>query len=208
MRRVIAYFDGFNLYHAIDALKKPHLKWVDLRKLAASLCGQDEMLVGTNFFTAYPNWKNEAVVRHREYVKALKHADVRCFIGHFKEKPQTCKSCGARWIRHEEKETDVAIAVQITVDAFTDRFDRALIISADSDLAPPIRAVRHHFPDKKLHVIAPPGRLGQARDLQPILEITPGRIAKCLLPATVADQDGQTVFVRPGPYAPPVTSLP
>jgi hypothetical protein len=39
--------------------------------------------------------------------------------------------------RHEEKETDVAIAVELVADAFTDACHRALIISADSDLALP-----------------------------------------------------------------------
>jgi uncharacterized LabA/DUF88 family protein len=203
MRRVIAYIDGFNLYHAIDVLKKPHLKWVDLHKLASSICGQDETLVSTYFFTAYPNWKPNAVIRHREYVKALMHVGVQCVIGHFKEKPQTCMSCGAKWVRHEEKETDVAIAVQIVADAFTDKFDRALIISADSDLAPPLRTVREHFPEKKLHVIAPPGRKGHARDLKPILEITPGRIGKYLLPEIATGQDGRTIFTRPASYTPP-----
>ncbi|MFO1241201.1 MAG: hypothetical protein U1E64_12690 [Sphingomonadaceae bacterium] len=28
MRRVIVYIDGFNLYHAIDDLGQPHLKWL------------------------------------------------------------------------------------------------------------------------------------------------------------------------------------
>ncbi len=29
MTRIIAYIDGFNLYHAIDSLGKPHLKWLE-----------------------------------------------------------------------------------------------------------------------------------------------------------------------------------
>ncbi len=28
--RVISFIDGFNLYHAIANLKRPHLKWLDL----------------------------------------------------------------------------------------------------------------------------------------------------------------------------------
>lgn len=31
MRGVIVYIDGFNLYHAIDRLNEPSLKWLDLR---------------------------------------------------------------------------------------------------------------------------------------------------------------------------------
>ncbi len=160
MRRVIAYVDGFNLYHAIAALKKPHLKWLDLHKLAAGVCGQDETLMGVHYFSAYATWLPEQVGRHREYVKALQHVGVRPVMGHFKEKRRSCRECGAKWVGHEEKETDVAIAVQLMADAFTDQFDRALIISADSDRPCPAH-----------HSTAPPtpliGRDRAARPVQP-----------------------------------------
>ncbi|ACL62539.1 NYN domain-containing protein [Methylobacterium nodulans] len=204
MRRVIAYVDGFNLYHAIDDLQKPHLKWLDLWQLAQSICGTGETLIEVNFFTAYPTWKPGPMKRHQVYVKALRHAGVNCVIGHFKTKQRECKRCGAQGDVHEEKETDVAIAVQITTDAFLDGYDRALIISADSDLAPALRTVRQHFPRKALNVIAPPGRKGHARDLQPLFEITAGRLAKCLLPATATAEDGTVIFTRPPSYDPPV----
>jgi len=55
MRKVIAYIDGFNLYHAIDDLRKPHLKWLDLKALAASICGENETLVATKYFSAHGN---------------------------------------------------------------------------------------------------------------------------------------------------------
>jgi hypothetical protein len=108
MRRVIAYVDGFNLYHAIDDLKKPHLKWVDLWQLAAGICGKGETLTQVYYFTAIPTWRPADVIgRHREYIKALTHVGVSCVIGHFKQKHRECWSCGATWIEHEEKETDV-----------------------------------------------------------------------------------------------------
>ena len=203
MRRVIAYVDGFNLYHAIADLKQPHLKWLDLHALAQSICGANETLVGVYYFTAYAGWIPGSVGRHREYVAALEHANVRCVIGHFKEKRRACKSCGATWIGHEEKETDVAIAVKLVADAFTDAYERALIISADSDLGPAIKTVQAHFPTKAINVIAPPGRRGHARDLSPQMEITKGRIARCLLPDTASRPDGSVIFTRPHSYAPP-----
>ena len=203
MRRVIAYVDGFNLYHAIADLKRPHLKWLNLHALAASICRPDEDLIGVHYFTAYATWIPGSVGRHREYIAALRHAGVRCVVGHFKEKHRQCKSCGATWIGHEEKETDVAIAVKLVADAFTDAYDRALIISADSDLGPAIKTVQHHFPSKLIDVIAPPDRLSHARDLNPLMQITKGRIAKCLLPATATRPDGSVIFTRPANYDPP-----
>jgi hypothetical protein len=47
-----------------------------------------------------------------------------------------------------EKETDVAIAIELVADAFLNRFDRALIISAASDFGPAIKIVNAHFPQR------------------------------------------------------------
>ena len=38
--------------------------------------------------------------------------------------------------------TDVNIATAMLTDAYRDRFDTALLVSADSDLVPPVRAAR------------------------------------------------------------------
>lgn len=54
--------------------------------------------------------------------------------------------------------TDVNIATELLVDAFANRFDVALLISADSDLVPPVRAIRRHFPHKRVIVAFPPER--------------------------------------------------
>ena len=54
--------------------------------------------------------------------------------------------------------TDINIATQLLVDAFEDRFDTALIVSGDSDLAAPIKWVRKRFPNRRLIVAFPPNR--------------------------------------------------
>ena len=54
--------------------------------------------------------------------------------------------------------TDVNIAIQLTMDAFDDAFDVALVISGDSDLTTPIRRVRERFPSKRVIVAFPPKR--------------------------------------------------
>lgn len=54
--------------------------------------------------------------------------------------------------------TDVNIAVQMLVDAIHDKYDVALLISGDSDLVPPIKAVHKNFPNKRVVVAFPPKR--------------------------------------------------
>ncbi len=202
-KRASAYIDGFNLYHAIDGLRRPHLKWVNLWQLCVDLLRENESLEAVHYFSAYATWKPDAMARHHEYTKALAHVGVTTHMARFKEKPRSCKTCGARWIGHEEKETDVQIALSIVRDTFTDAFDRAILISADSDLGPALRMAKAHSPQKELFVVAPPGRFGSARDLNPKMEITKGRLGKALLPDRAIDAAGTVIFTRPASYDPP-----
>lgn len=152
MTRVAVYIDGFNLYHAIDDLNKPHLKWLDLNALALSLCRDGEQLVKTSYFSAYATWMADAYYRHRQYVSALKTTSVVCHMARFSEKTARCRACGSTWKAHEEKETDVHFSLTFLEDAIDDVFDRAIIISADSDHVPAVRRVRSRFPGKQVFV--------------------------------------------------------
>ena len=70
----------------------------------------------------------------------------------------TCNGCGRTGKVPKEKKTDVNIAVELMTDAFSDGFDSALMITADSDLVPPILAIRRLFPLKRVAVSFPPRR--------------------------------------------------
>ncbi|HEX8444387.1 MAG TPA: NYN domain-containing protein [Allosphingosinicella sp.] len=202
MRRVIVYIDGFNLYHSIDDLKKPHLKWLDLRAVAEGLLRKDETLKSVKYFSAYATWMPDRFARHREYVEALISRGAVAHMANFKEKPRKCFSCGARWIGHEEKETDVQVAVHMVADALKGEAERLIAITADTDLAPAIRMIAANAANCEVFVAAPPGRYGKCRVLKPALELTPGRLGKCLLPGTVQVGAGKVVR-RPAPYDPP-----
>jgi len=201
MKRVVAYIDGFNLYHAIDGLHDDRLKWVDLWKLSHSIVRHDnEKLSGVNYFSAYATWMPEKYERHRAYVKANQAMGVRAVLGNFKNKPASCRSCGKQWMQREEKETDVNIALAMVRDTFLDVFDRALLISADTDLSPAIRMIEHHAPHKEVFAVSPPNRHNLSRGLKHKLEITQGRILKCLLPHEVRDMNGKIVATIPDKY--------
>jgi len=202
MKNVIAYVDGFNLYHAINDLRLPPLKWLNLWSLSESILRPGERLTAVKYFSAFATWLPGPYARHRRYVQALEQVGVQAVIGKFKEKPRRCAKCGARWVAHEEKETDVHIAITLVSDALTNKFDRAIVISADSDLAPAVRLAGLSSPPKEIFVAAPPGRFSNARDLNPRLEITKGRVAKHLLSAVVRDKSGAVAVQRPAEYDP------
>ena len=109
MKRVIVYVDGFNLYHAISDLGDDSLKWLCLRRLSESLIREGEELKSVKYFSAYANWMESSVRRHRTYVAALREEGVKFIEGKFKKKHVRCKVCRAQFQTHEEKETDVNI---------------------------------------------------------------------------------------------------
>ena len=94
--------------------------------------------------------------------------------------------------------TDVNIAVELLTDAFQDLFDKALIISADSDLTGPIKKIRHLFPAKKVVVAFPPARHSFALEKVANASFIIGRkkIANSLFPDEVIKADGY-VLKRP-----------
>ena len=88
--------------------------------------------------------------------------------------------------------TDVNIAVEILKDAYQDKFDVALLISADSDLIPPVKTVKELFPNKRVVVASPPGRysIGLANSASKSFVISRRSIAKSLLPDEIEKADG------------------
>jgi len=50
---------------------------------------------------------------------------------------------------YEEKRTDVNIAIKILEDAFLWKYERAIIMSWDSDIVPAIESVKKNFPKIK-----------------------------------------------------------
>jgi uncharacterized LabA/DUF88 family protein len=122
---------------------------------------------------------------------------VEIVLGRFQEKQRICRNYGFSWRTYEEKETDVAIAVALLEDGVNDRFDTAIIVSADSDLCPAVRALKRLRPDKRIVAVFPPQRrsddLRRAADAH--FTLGDAIIRQSLLPSAV---DGKgTIYRRP-----------
>jgi uncharacterized LabA/DUF88 family protein len=159
-KRVIALIDGYNLYHAMDDAGRHDLKWLNLWELCDALIRNDSRaeLVGVFYFSAFATWKPEQYARHRQYVAALKCVGVKTILGNFKKKPRKCNRCLNEWTAHEEKESDVNIAIHLLDKAHSDEYDEALVLSADTDLTPAIKMVRQKYKNKTIIAVLPPGR--------------------------------------------------
>lgn len=194
-KRVSVYVDGFNLYHALDDLHDDSLKWLCLRRLSESIIRGDEELRAVKYFSAFATWIPDAMLRHRAYVEALKCEGVKFIEGNFKKKFLKCKVCGAQYQTHEEKETDVNIAIHLIRDTFHDIFDRAIVISADTDMASAVAMARQLSGAKRIDVVCPPGRFNRARSLKPLFELPKGKIKSARLNDKYVTGAGTTVTV-------------
>lgn len=139
MERLVAYVDGFNLYYGMRCARWQRYYWLNIQLLIQNLLKPDQQLVCTKYFTSRVSstpGDPQKDKRQGSYLEALETlSDFQIFYGHYLGTEVRCFNCGHTWGSHEEKMTDVNIAVELMVDAFQDAYDTALVVSGDSDLA-------------------------------------------------------------------------
>lgn len=207
IQRVVSLIDGLNLYHAISYLNRPELNWLDLKTLSqVYLKNRSEKLSQVYYFSAFAEHVSEPKQRcQKSYLQALELRGVTPILGHFKMKRRKCPSCDHTWQGHEEKQTDVNIALFLLDLAYRNAFDRALVVSNDSDLAPAIQMVRERFPEKRITSVSPPlyyhsGELISASSDKTKIRIE--HLERSLLPPVVSDASFLISVSRPQEYLP------
>ncbi|HTY05645.1 MAG TPA: NYN domain-containing protein, partial [Gemmatimonadales bacterium] len=138
--RVCFLVDGFNVYHSITEAMKLNpavsMKWLDFGSFCRSYLsaiGPDATLEQVFYFSATADWRPARAARHTLLIEALRATGVSVHLGRFKEKDVTCPSCGYQFKKHEEKETDVAIAVKLVELFSLDACDTAVLVTGDTD---------------------------------------------------------------------------
>jgi uncharacterized LabA/DUF88 family protein len=215
-----AYVDGFNLYNG--ALKNTTYRWLNLHTFAEKLClGHSGTKV--KFFTAQVNRRfddPQQPVRQRLYWRALRTLSaVEIIEGHFKTRtPRLPEESSVVFIeaelqagrsiaglsptfvqvrRSEEKGTDVNIATHMVHDGHVARFDAAILVSNDSDLAEAVRIVYKEL-GRPVHIFRPQAIRPNAK-LQSVAttfnNIDVRHLASSQLPPTLTDSRGS--FSKP-----------
>jgi len=156
--RTIFLIDGFNLYHSILDIARYNkglsVKWLNIYSLCKShlyLIGKDATIETIYYFSALAYHLNDFnVIKHHEaYIKCLQETGVREQLGRFKRKYIHC-SHGGKIIRHEEKETDVAIASKMFEVLSKDECDSIVLVTGDTDQAPAVITAKLLFQDKQI----------------------------------------------------------
>lgn len=103
-----------------------------------------------------------------------------------------CYRCGHIWSNPNEKMRDVNIATYLIVDAYRNLYDTTLLVSGDSDLAPPIKAVLENFPKKRIVAAFPPKRKNNevAHSVSAYFNIGMRTLERHPLPDNVVKKDG------------------
>jgi hypothetical protein len=204
MASVIAYVDGFNLYHGLRAKHRHRYLWLDVVELVRRIRPHDR-IVAVKYFTAEVLDDPDALVRQQTYLSALRtHGGpaLEIVLGRFQSKRYACRGCGATWMSYEEKETDVNIAVSLVADTAARASAIALIISADSDLCPAIRTARSLNPRRGMVVAFPPKR--SSFEISSLIRrpftIAEADVRASLLPDTVLDPHTGVPYKRPSKW--------
>ena len=116
MTEVIAFIDGFNLYHAIvdKDSRSPHtyyqFKWLNYKELVNCFLETGDNLKDIKLFTAYFQHNPRKKSRHKKLNMVQKDLGVDIIFGRFRDVEKKCRLCHRKYWIPEEKRTDVNIA--------------------------------------------------------------------------------------------------
>lgn len=176
--RTAFFVDGYNLFYGL--LEGTDCKWLDLPSLLAYLLkAQDSAssIASIDYFTSMvkPDLASRGIVSlhaQQTYIRALKARGVNVHEGRHQLDTSRApryvegeKASRQNWVniwRLEEKETDVNMAISMyrmaTKQAAlppASRVEQIVLVSADTDLTPALRAIREDFPEIRIGVILP-----------------------------------------------------
>ena len=148
LKRTYVYVDGFNLYfRALNRRNTTGLKWLNLETLCKSYLMNHDILK-IKYFTASVSGRYEPdkPLRQQAYLRALRTLPtVEIIYGKYafnEYKIKISRDAKILWEVPEEKRIDVNIGAHLINDAHLKRFDTAIIVSNDSDLAEVLRLGR------------------------------------------------------------------
>ena len=135
-KRVNIYVDGFNFYYGIKSKKWKKYYWLEIVKFFDQFIKPYQELLTVYYFTAVP--KNSGKKDRQDLFFSANKLNPRFKLIFGKYLEKTIRLGGKTFKTYEEKQTDVNIAVEMIRNVVFDKCDITILVSADSDLLPPI----------------------------------------------------------------------
>ena len=204
-RSVNIYVDGFNLYYG--CLKDTAYQWLDIGALCRKLVPSNpihRIRYFTSRISARPDVPN-GPAQQDAYLRALATVDrLTIHLGRFHSAKvrlpvaDPAQNGGKRTIeviRTQEKGSDVKLASFLLRDAHQRESDMAVVISNDSDLEEPIRALIQdlHVPVGLVNPHPAKHRCHDLLELGPLFfkQIRPRALRDCQFPQVLRDAQGE-----------------
>ncbi|MEP0814590.1 MAG: NYN domain-containing protein, partial [bacterium] len=134
--------------------------------------------------------------RQAAYLHALRTEPLlEIHFGQYKTIEKECSKCGNIDIVPVEKMTDVNLAKELLCDLFLDRFDVALLVTADSDLLPVLELAKAEFPRKFILPVFPPARASKELEQEAGTKFNIGEniLRQAQFPLNVQCASGRTI---------------
>lgn len=204
IQKVIVYIDGFNFYFGLKSKKWKKYYWLDIVKFCNQFLKLHQELIEVNYFSAISSNNKAKQDRQDLFFTANKqNPKFNLHLGKFLKKSKNCNHCKNTYITYEEKETDVRIATNMIRDVVLQKCILSILITADSDLIPPIDCIKEISPFHKVIVYFPPDRFSY--DLKNKasnfikLDSHKNKFEASMLPETITLPNGYT-FSRPNKW--------
>lgn len=210
------YVDGFNLYYG--AVQDTPYKWLDIVELCRRLLPRNT-IERVHYFTALvKDTRSDPTksVRQQTFIRALETLpEIEVTYGSFLATVRRMPLAEARpedvgdpnvvsfsrggptsavVLRTEEKGSDVNLATILIAEAYQGAFEAAAVPSTDSDLALPIRLIRHEL-GLPVGVLFPESRFSVELARAAAFKRTFGTslLRRCQLPSTLTDSRGRSI---------------
>jgi uncharacterized LabA/DUF88 family protein len=163
VKKVIAYFDGYNYYEGMRAKRWRKYYWQDLQKFAEMFLKPYQELEAVRYFSAVQKDVQKASRQDDWFQANRTNKKFSLTLGEFKRRSKWRKvPCGNKKVSYqmeywEEKKSDVALASYMIRDVALDRCETMLVFCADSDLSPAYDVIRELKPTIKIITLFPPG---------------------------------------------------
>lgn len=155
MRKVSVVVDGLNLFHALRS-QNANSKLLDVRSFSSRVINRNTEAISeiTYFSAQVAHLGGEALDQQRRYFEQLNQSGVRIELGEFKAKSVRCLECGSHFTKHEEKQTDVNIALKLSELARSGSVEKILLFSADTDLIPALKVMQKTNPELETWMVS------------------------------------------------------
>lgn len=190
--------DGFNFYHSIRGLPRK-LRWFNYHAYCCHFMQGNDSLHSITYFTSLAFWLPPQVQRHQIFIEACKAQGIEIVLGKFKEKNGNCSLCRQPITRHEEKATDVNIALYAYRLAAHSIAEKIVLVTGDTDLIPAIKMIKQDYPAVRVEVVFPFNRktkeLAQEADFS--RKTTQNILNSFVLPMAITDATGKIITCPP-----------